>query len=289
MNHFDHLHRFLFDDLGIRGELVHLDSSWLSILANHSYPPFVRAQLGEALAATVLLSATIKFKGSLILQSQSQGPLGTLVAQATHERTIRGLAHWRGEPSGSTLRDIYGDGNLVLTILNENSEPYQGIVPLEGNNLSEALQTYFQLSEQLATRLWLAANEDSAVGLLIQELPSNGKNPHDWDRIICLADTLTQAELINLPVRDLLHRLFNQENVRIFEPERVLFRCTCSKERIEGLILGLGQPQAASILDEKEIIETVCEFCNRHYRFDRVDVAALFEGASNLPPVLSKQ
>ncbi|MGZ8217291.1 Hsp33 family molecular chaperone HslO [Methylomagnum sp.] len=289
MNEFDHLQRFLFEDIGIRGALVRLDSSWLSIQANHAYPSVVRSQLGQALAAATLLSATIKFKGSLILQTQSPGPLSTLVAQATHERIIRGLAHWNGELSGNTLREIYGDGNLALTILNEGSEPYQGIVALEGNNLAEALQTYFQLSEQLATRLWLTANEERAAGLLIQELPSNRKNPHDWDRVTCLADTLTHSELASLPAGDLLYRLFNEEKVRIFEAEPILFKCGCSKERIEGLILNLGQAQAASILNEREVIEIDCEFCNRHYRFDRVDVGALFEGAIKLPPILSKQ
>lgn len=289
MSDFDSFQRFLFEDLGIRGELVRLDSSWQAVLERHSYPHAVSSQLGQALAAVLLLSATIKFKGSLILQAQGRGPLHTLVAQATHQRTIRGLAHWRGEVTGETLSDIYGPGHLVLTVRNDDSEPYQGIVALEGDDLAGAIQTYFSRSEQLATRLWLTADEQRAAGLLIQELPTQARDRDDWARVEFLADTVTQAELLYLPGQELLYRLFNEERVRLFDSEPISFRCGCSRERIESVLLALGNQEVESILEKEDSVEVFCEFCNRRYLFDRVDIGGLFSGEIKLPPSTTRQ
>jgi molecular chaperone Hsp33 len=273
----DHLHRFLFEGVGIRGELVQLDAGWQAVLARHDYPSAVQSQLGQALAATVLLSATIKFKGCLILQAQGEGPLQTLVAQATHRRTFRGLARWDGMVPQGTLAETYGLGRLVLTIQREGRDPYQGIVPLEGINLAEALQTYFSYSEQLNTRLWLAANEQRAAGLFLQELPaSQPENETAWERIAWLASTVTAQEMLSLPPMELLYRLFYEEQVRLFESEPVAFRCGCSRQRIEDTLLALGQEETDAILEEQGSIEVDCEFCNRHYSFDRVDIEQLF-------------
>jgi molecular chaperone Hsp33 len=289
MSEFDSFQRFLFEDLGIRGELVRLDASWQAVLERHPYPPAVLNQLGQALAAVLLLSATIKFKGSLILQAQGQGPLHTLVAQATHLRTVRGLAHWHGEVTGETLSDIYGPGHLVLTLRNEDSEPYQGIVSLEGSDLAEAIQTYFSQSEQLATRLWLAADEQRAAGLLIQELPAKQRDRDDWQRVEYLADTVTDTELLHLPGRELLYRLFNEETVRLFDSEPISFRCGCSRERIESVLLTLGNHEVESILEHEDSVEVGCEFCNRRYRFDRVDIGGLFAKEIRLSPPVTRQ
>ncbi|ADE14992.1 Hsp33 protein [Nitrosococcus halophilus Nc 4] len=272
----DNLHRFLFEELGIRGELVQLDASWQAVLTCHDYPSAVQSQLGQALVATVLLSATIKFKGSLILQAQSEGPLKTLVAQATHHRTVRGLARWNGEVPRGSLPEIYGSGRLVLTIQTEGKDPYQGIVSLEGTNLAEALQTYFSRSEQLQTRLWLFADEHRAVGLFLQELPSQPGDETDWERITLLANTVTAREMLSLPSTELLYRLFNGEQLRLFEPEPISFRCGCSRERIENTLVALGREEMEAILEEEGTVEVDCEFCNRHYSFDRVDVEQLF-------------
>jgi len=285
----DSFQRFLFEDLGIRGEFVRLDASWQAVRANHAYPPVVASQLGQSLAAAVLLSGTIKFKGSLILQAQSRGPLRTLVAQATHTRTIRGLAQWEGPVEAGTLQHVFGPGRLVLTIQNEGVEPYQGIVALEGSLLSEAIQTYFTLSEQLATRLWLAADGETAAGLFIQELPSRLKNEGDWERIGYLADTVTEGELLRLPGKEVLYRLFNEERVRLFEPEPVAFRCNCSRERIEGVLLAMGRQEVESVVAAQGSLEVDCEFCNRHYHFDRVDVGALFGREVRIPSILTRQ
>ncbi|NJD05900.1 MAG: Hsp33 family molecular chaperone HslO [Methylococcaceae bacterium] len=273
----DSFRRFLFEDIGVRGELVRLDSSWRAVLERHPYPEGVQHQLGQALAAAVLLSATIKFNGSLILQARSAGPLHTLVAQATHRRTIRGLAQWRDEPPVSAgLADTYGAGHLALTIQNEGAEPYQGIVGLEGRNLADALQNYFSQSEQLATRLWLAADEERAVGLFIQEIPTQEGERQDWERLVMLAETVTQRELLHLPGEQLLYRLFNQERVRLFDPETVSFQCGCSRERIAAVLKALGREEIDDLIRQTGLVEVGCEFCNRRYRFDAVDVEAVF-------------
>ena len=273
----DSFQRFVFEGMGVRGEMVHLDSSWQAILDRHPYPSSVQAQLGQAMAAVVLLSATIKFQGSLILQAKSDGPLHTLVAQATHNRTIRGLAQWREEPPvGADLHQTFGNGWLVLTIQNEGAEPYQGIVGLEGANLASAIQSYFSRSEQLETKLWLAADEERAVGLFVQELPTQHGDREDWDRITMLADTVTDEELLRVPAEDLIYRLFNQEQIRMFPAESVNFRCGCSRDRIADMLLSLGKSEVDAIIQDVGSIEVGCEFCNRRYRFDSVDAKSLF-------------
>jgi len=285
----DSFRRFLFEEAGVRGELVRLDASWQAVLERHPYPDSVLVQLGQALAAAVLLSATIKLKGSLILQAQGAGPLHTLVAQATERRTIRGLARWKEAPPASAdLAAVFGAGHLALTIQNEGSEPYQGIVGLEGRNLAEAIQNYFLRSEQLATRIWLAADAERAVGLFIQEMPAQHGEQQDWERLALLADTVTSRELLWLPAEKLLYRLFHEERVRMFEPETVSFQCNCSRERIGTVLRSLGRQEIAGLIRQSGRVEVGCEFCNHRYRFDSIDVESLFtEGV--FPPAALRQ
>jgi molecular chaperone Hsp33 len=284
MSDTDALHRFLFDGTDVRGELVHLDASWRAVLGRHPYPDTVRGPLGEALAATVLLTGTLKFDGALILQVQGEGPLRTLVAQATHAGTIRGLARWEGEVPAGDLAQVFGQGRLVLTLEPAVGERYQGIVPLLGTDLADALETYFRTSEQLGTRLWLAAGPERAAGLLLQRLPGGGGDEDDWTRIATLANTLTAGELTALPAATLLHRLFHEEELRLFEPEPVAFRCTCSRGRIEDTLRALGQAEVEATLEEQGQVEVSCEFCNRVYRWDRVDARQLFTEATRHEP-----
>jgi len=271
----DGLYRFLFENAGVRGELVHLDASWRAISEGRGYPLPVRTQLGQAMAASALLSTLIKFEGSLILQVQGNGPLTTLVAQATHERTLRGLARWQDEVTDGTLSQTFGDGRIVLTISPKRGERYQGIVPLQGDKLEDALETYFHQSEQLETRLWLAADGDRAAGLLIQVLPAEPGHEDDWQRLVTLADTVTADELLGLPAERLLYRLFNEERVRLFEPDPFSFRCGCSQERISDSLRALGRDELEQIIEEQGVIDVNCDFCNRNYRFDAVDVEQL--------------
>ena len=285
MNDADRLYRFLFEHLGIRGNLVHLDASWRAVLDAYAYPEGVRDILGEALAAAALLAATIKLDGSLILQAQGSGPLRTLVAQATSARTVRGLARFEGAvPATGDLPARFGEGRLVLTIERGQGEPYQGIVPLAGAGLPEAIERYFRDSEQLPTRLWLAADANRAAGMLLQRLPrEDAPDPStedDWNRVGLIADTLSPPELIGLPAEDLLHRLFHEDTVRLFEPEPMAFRCGCSRTRIEDMVRALGEGEALGLIAEQGAIEVTCEFCNRLYRLDAVDTSQLFAEAS---------
>lgn len=272
----DQLRRFLFADRGVRGEWIRLEQSWQQANQHGVYPPVVLQQLGQALAAAALLAATVKFKGALILQAQGDGPLRTLVAQATHERTIRGLARHQEEVPSGDLQTIYGQGHLLLTIQSENAEPYQGVVALSGNNLADALESYFSRSEQLQTRLWLFADAVQAVGLLLQELPDSQKSKNDWEHIQMLAATLTEQELRDLPCDKLLSRLFAEEEIRLFDTEGISFKCSCSDKKIENTLFNLGRDALEEILHSHGEISVDCEFCNRHYRFDKSDVERIF-------------
>ncbi|UHD16707.1 Hsp33 family molecular chaperone HslO [Thiocapsa bogorovii] len=277
MSDSDRLYRFTFENIGIRGNLVHLDATWRAVLGAHPYPEAVRNPLGESLAAVTLLASTIKFEGSLILQAQGKGPIRTLVAQATHEHKVRGLARWEGEvPIDGTLAARFGEGHLALTIERRGAEPYQGIVPLEGSDLSAAIERYFVDSEQLPTRLWLTAGENRAAGLLLQRLPGEGLSDEDWSRIGMLAGTLTPEELTGQSTGDLLYRLFNEESIRLFEPEPIAFRCGCSRTRIEETLKLLGPDEVDDIIAEQGAVSVTCEFCNRNYAFDAVDAKQLF-------------
>jgi molecular chaperone Hsp33 len=271
----DILRRFIFEAFGVRGEWVKLSKSWQNAKRNQHGNEIVQENLGQALAAAVLLSATIKFNGSIIMQAQGDGAFRTLVAQSTHDRKIRGLVRCADEVQSGPLESMFGQGRLVLTIRPDKGEPYQGIVPLKGVNLAAALQTYFIQSEQLDTRLWLFANEQVAAGLLLQELPEHKDFKTDWERIVMLADTLTTAELLSLDCEPLLHRLFHEEKVRLFDAEPVQFECACSKQKIEYALRSLGRQELEHILEEKGAVEVGCEFCNKQYRFDRIDVQKL--------------
>jgi len=279
----DFLRRFLFEELGVRGEWVKLESSWQAAKRHQQGMPHVQRQLGQALAAVVMLSATIKFNGSMILQAQGDGAFKTLVAQATHERGIRGLVRSNEVVPAGSLETMFGHGRLVLTIEPDNADPYQGIVPLEGANLASALETYFQQSEQLKTRLWLFADDTRAVGLLLQELPAHNNDKADWERIEMLAGTVTERELLELDCEHLLYRLFNQEKVRLFDAEPVEFKCACSRPRIARTLRAMGKVELDGILRERGNIEVGCEFCGEHYLFDVIDVENLMsqDGINN--------
>jgi molecular chaperone Hsp33 len=281
----DRLHRFLFEELGIRGNLVHLGASWRAVLDTHPYPPAVRDPLGEALAAVSLLASTIKFQGSLILQAQGSGPIRALVAQTTHEHKVRGLARWQDQvPDVGPLSARFGAGYLALTIERRGAEPYQGIVPLEGPNLAGAIERYFRDSEQLPTRLWLAAGEERAAGLLLQRIPNAGRGDEDWERVGLLADTLTPGELTDQNADTLLYRLFHEERVRLFEPEPIAFRCGCSRARIEDTLRLLGPSEIDAIVAAEGEVRVTCEFCNRTYAFDAVDARQLFTASTHHEP-----
>ena len=285
----DTLQRFIFERFPVRGYIVHLDASWRALIEHHEYPPVIRETLGEAAAATLLLGATIKFEGMLTLQLQGPGPMHLLVVQASHRHAVRGVARWKGDASEPALEALTGGGQVTVTVENaDRSSRYQGIVPLSGARLAECFEDYFARSEQLPTRLWLVATEERAVGLLLQRLPSGAgasteelahsavEGDEDWNRVRLLAATLTAAELAALPGEELLRRLFHEEDVRLFEPDPVFFQCTCSRERVSGILRSLGEREVRELLAERGSVEVRCEFCNRAWQYDAVDVESLF-------------
>jgi len=274
----DCLRRFLFEELGVRGEWVRLQVSWQKAKQYQQLSAGVQEKLGQALASAVLLSATIKFEGAMILQAQGKGKLNTLVAHATHDRKIRGLARGDTQIEAATLPEMMGEGRLVITVEPEKGEPYQGIVSLDGDKLSDVITTYFTQSEQLETKVWLFANETHAAGLFIQELPAQDSYKADWERISILADTVTQDEMLTLDCEEMLFRLFNEEKVRIFESEPITFECGCSSKKIETALISLGKKELDSIFLERNIIDVDCEFCGKKYSFDKVDVDNLLSG-----------
>jgi molecular chaperone Hsp33 len=276
----DALHRFLFEQAAIRGERVHLDASWRTVLERHNYPPVLLQLMGELTAAAVLLAATLKLQGSLILQIQGRGAIKLLVVECTGDLQLRATAKWEGELHGD-LTEMVGDGRFVITLDPKNgSQAYQGIVTLEGGSVADILQHYMSRSEQLETRLWLASDENGAAGMLLQKLPE--KESHDadaWGRITKLAETLRRDELLQLSTMDLLHRLYHEEDVRLFEAQPVSFHCGCSREKVAAMLKMLGREEVESILQEQGTVEIHCEFCNQRYEFDPVDAAMLFTGA----------
>ena len=281
----DCLRRFLFEQHQVRGELIHLNRSVETALSTHAYDAVTAALLGEALGAVALLTSILKFKGRLTLQLQSDGPLRLLVAQCSHHLHVRGLA--QGDvpaDAASALSELTTNGRVVMTIEPEEGQRYQGIVPLEGDSLAGCLESYFERSEQLPTRLWLHAVKGNVFGMLLQKLPGEGAaasgarvDQDAWNRLTLLADTLAEEEMHGLSDEQILHRLFHEEDVRVFDREPVMFRCSCSRERVGAALRGIGRADAEALIAEQGTISTTCEFCNRSYEFDRVDVGALFE------------
>jgi molecular chaperone Hsp33 len=295
----DCLHRFLFEHYPIRGYIVHLDAAWRALLEHRQYPEAIRDTLGEAVAASVLLASTLKFDGTLSLQLKGQGPMHLMVAQCSNQFGVRAVARYRDEIADRGLAALSGDGNLTVTLENDDlTQRYQGIVPLSGDRLSECLREYFENSEQLPTRLWLHADEHGASGLLLQKLsddtiagrdragtaPSKAEIADAWHRVQLLGETLKPDELKALSDRDILRRLFAEDDVRLFESAPVFFRCRCSRERVIGMLRALGAEEIRSIVAERGNVEVHCDFCNRGYLFDAVDAEELLINSGSTEP-----
>jgi molecular chaperone Hsp33 len=284
----DSLRRFMFEHFPIRGQLVHLDAAWRALIEHREYPAAIRDTLGQAAAAALLLASTIKFNGVLSLQLQGDGPVHLMLVQCTDGLGVRGLARYREAGAAQVEFDaLFGQGNLTVTLETESAaQRYQGIVPITGSRLADALQLYFENSEQLPTRLWLHADANGASGMLLQRLPTEGATAQAgevqadvedaWRRVQLIGDTLTPEELRTLADQEILHRLFNEDDVRLYESSPVYFRCRCSRERVAGMLQGLGEQEIRSVIAERGEVEVRCDFCNRAYTFDPVDVAQLF-------------
>jgi len=274
----DSLQRFIFKDAQIRGEIVRLNSAYAAIAERHPYPLPLQRFLGQALAASALLSATIKFSGRLTLQIQGDGPVSLLVVQSNEQFHVRGLAKWQGETVSQLFTKAFGSGHLAITITPTEGERYQGIVSLDNENLAGALEAYFHQSEQLPTCLCLFADEKSAGGILLQAMPADTTEDRYqfWEHLLTLTHTLTEQELLNLPNQTILKRLFHEEDIVLLDSEPVAFRCDCSIEKMERALLVAGKQEVQDILKTHRTVTVTCEFCNHHFDFDKVDVARIF-------------
>jgi molecular chaperone Hsp33 len=308
------LTKFLFEGLPVRGMLVRLTDSWQEVLRRRqtvgAHAPEVRVLLGEMAAAGVLMQANIKFNGALVLQVYGDGPVKLAVAEVQPDLAFRATAKVVGEvPAGARLEallNVHGQGRCAITLDPKDrlpgQQPYQGVVPLHGDHreplqqVQQVLEHYMLQSEQLDTRLVLAADDTVAAGLLIQRMPVEGegnlgrRNEDDiglsehFNRIAMLAATLTREELLTLPSERILHRLFWEETLRVFEPAAPRFACTCSRERVRNMLRGLGREESDSLIAERGEVEVGCEFCGLQYRFDAVDVGEMFTPDLNQPP-----
>ena len=278
----DNIQRFLFDKTPVRGAIVHMTDSFSTIMTQRDYPPFVRTLLGEALLAAAMMANTIKFKGQLTLQFQSEGPLKTIVAKCDHQNHLRGFVDWDTASNEAAMRVNFGSGQLVITIAPDVGAPYQSIVPLQQRTVTRALEAYFAQSEQLSTRLWCAVGEASAAGMMLQLIPDHqgSSSPEQrekfWEHSTQLGETISSAELLQLENSLILHRLYHQEDVRIFEMQPVSFRCTCTLERMQSAVRTLGESEVRDILKTNREVEVKCEYCSSQYSFDRDEVNKLF-------------
>ncbi len=312
------LRKFLFEGLPVRGMLVRLTDGWQEVLRRRQtvgeHPPEVRVLMGEMAAAAVLMQANIKFNGALVLQMQGDGPVKIAVAEVQPDLAFRATAKVVGEvPAGAQLEalmNVHGQGRCAITLDPKDrlpgQQPYQGVVPLHGDQreplqqVQQVLEHYMLQSEQLDTRLVLAANDEVAAGLLIQRMPVEGegnlagqRNEDDiglsehFNRIAMLTATLTREELLALPPEQILHRLFWEETLRVFEPDASAtprFACNCSRERVRNMLRGLGRGESESLIAERGEVEVGCEFCGLQYRFDAVDVGEMFTPVRDQPP-----
>ncbi len=295
----DHVRRFIVEHQPVRGHWVHLKGAWRDLRAHSDYPAPVRSLLGQAVAASVLLAATLKFRGRLTLQLQGNGAVSLMVAQCTHDFRVRAIAHFdEGQleaisaeqaPSGAVFRSLAGsEGRFTVTIeADERSLRYQGIVPLTGQSLAESLEAYFDASEQLPTRVRLAADDEHSAGLLVQKLPEADEQAGEaWNSAQRGFERLTAKDLLQRPVEDVLGRGLPAYDLRLFRGAPVQFECRCGEGRVTALLRALGPEEVRDVLEEQGAVTVTCEFCHRPYRFDAEAIEALFADTGNAPPLI---
>ena len=299
----DTLQKFIFDNAAVKGELVEISSTWREVQARHDYPPAVKTVLGEMLAAAALLSANLKFNGAIIMQIHGDGPVRLLVVECDSDLRLRATAKLSedavvaDDASLTDLLNVHGKGRFVITLdpleKMPGQQPYQGIVPLDGDDMATVIENYMLRSEQLDTRLWLAADAGVSRGLLLQKLPrhsgkidqveqaSEADDLETWNRAVILASTLKRDELLSTDIQTLMQRLFWEETIRVFDPAHPQFFCSCTREKVGNMLKMLGRAEVDDALAELGQLGINCDFCGKHYDFDKVDCAQLF--ASDTP------
>lgn len=299
----DKLQKFMFEDAPVRGELVELSSTWREVLSHAHYPGVVSTLLGEMMAAAALLSANLKFNGALIMQIHGDGPLRLLVVECDADLNMRATAKLApdavidDDATLAALVNRHGKGRFVITLDPKDKlpgqQPYQGIVPLDGDSMAQLIENYMMRSEQLDTKLWLSADGRISRGLLLQKLPREGgidapvnDDLETWNRVVMLGATLRNEELLSTDIDTLMRRLFWEETIRVFEPRSPQFQCSCSRVKVGNMLMMLGRAEVDAALDELGSLAIDCDFCGQHYEFDKVDCAQLF-AQDGSPPTLA--
>jgi len=301
--HGDSLQKFMVENAAVRGELVELSSTWRQVLAHRHYPGPVKTLLGEMMAAAALLSANLKFNGVIVMQIHGDGPIRLLVVECDSQLQMRATAKLApdavidADASMPQLVNLNGQGRFAITLDPQDKMPgqqaYQGIVPLDGENVATVIENYMLRSEQLDTKLWLAADDTVARGLLLQKLPNHGgidvpvnDELETWNRFLALGGTLRPEEMLATDIQTLLRRLFWEETIRVFEPQQPSFQCNCSREKVGNMLKMLGQPEIEEALADLGKLAVDCDFCGQHYEFDKVDCAHLFASTAPVEALL---
>ena len=282
----DILNRYLFDNLHARGEMVNLSQTFQDIVDAHDYPIGVKKLLGELVAATCLLTATLKFEGEIAVQLQGDGPIGYLAVNGNNLQEMRGIARMASETEATALKDLIGKGNMVITIRPTNGEPYQGVVALEQETLAECLAHYFEVSEQIPTKIWLYTDEtvSQIAGTLIQLLPDSESKEQqlaDFEHLCQLTNTIKTEEIFSLDTQELLYRLYHQEDVRLFDPQPVCYKCSCSAEKCISTISQIEPSELESIIAEQGSVSMTCDYCMTTYKFERPQLAQFIDGTTH--------
>lgn len=280
----DQLNRYLFDNHAVRGELVQLQQSYREMIKNHQYPQVIAEYLGQLVAATSLLTATLKFEGDIAVQIQGDGPVSYIAVNGNHKQQMRGVARYQSIPTKSDLSSVFGKGYLVITITPQQGERYQGVVALEQDSISACLEAYFAQSEQLVSRIWLYCDSEQelAAGMLLQQMPAAGDEVEDsMDHLSSLTETMTAKEIFSLPAQDVLYRLYHQEEVKVYPAQAVSFVCGCSRDKSFNALSGIQSAELDEILTDEGQISVKCEYCLTDYVFKRADLSTLLDPKSH--------
>lgn len=276
----DSIKRFLFKDLNIRGQHVHLNEAWQKMIEDRHYPPALTEVLGELTAMAVIMANGLKHPGKITIQVQGQGPVNLLVVEATHELKIKGVAKTNETITDqNTLGELLGDGNILVTMENTLTDSFfQSFVERKENSVARSFENFLSQSEQQPSKLWLAADDTAIGGVVIQKLPETDEIDGDgWNRITTLSDTLKDEELLTLDTHTLLHRLFHEETIELFEPQHIEYDCPQDPRKIEQMVKALGEEEARKIIEEQGEIVVHNEMCNFHLRLTAKDLDRIFE------------
>ncbi len=271
----DHVVPFVFESIPVRGEIIHLARSWRRMLRDHDYAAAIQETLGHAAAATGLIAQSLKFDGAVTMQIQGAGDLRMLVMQCTSKLELRGMATPGPDVTATSFEGLMSNAHCAITV-DAGERPYQGIVEVNQDSLAASLENYFERSVQVPSHVVLACNDEMSGGLLLQQMPGQAIDADDWNRLGFLAATLTTADFSDVSGLDLIRKLFNEDDVRVFEEKPVVFRCRCTQRRAEDVLRMLGPEETSAALKEEGTIRIRCEYCGRRREFDEVDISRLF-------------